>query len=111
MTKDVSALPNRYFFCFFRRHSLERADRSAAFQMIMVQPHFRFFGGMALFGDQVHFLLQPQHGKFPVAGLGTFLASGDFQSRGKMNDPDGGIGLVHMLSARSGSAAGFDFQV
>lgn len=53
---------------------------------------------MALFGDQVHFFLQLQHGKFPVAGLGSFLAGGGFQSRGQMNDPDGGIDLVYMLT-------------
>ena len=99
------------FFHFFRRHSLERADRAAALQMVVIQPHFLFFGGMTLFSDQVHFLLQPQYGKLPVAGLGPFLACGGFQPCGQMNDPNGGIGLVHMLSARTGRTAGFDFQV
>ena len=111
MTNDVIADRHLPLFYFFRRHSFERADRAAALQMVVVQPHFLFGGGVTLFRDQVHFFQQPEHGEFPVAGLRPFLAGHCLDSGRQMDNPDGGIGLVHVLAARTGCPAGLDFEI
>ena len=43
--------------------------------------------------------------------LRTFVLAFHHHARGYVGQPDGGIGLVHMLAAGAGGAEGIDFQV
>ena len=44
-------------------------------------------------------------------GLGALILAGDNRSRGKMRQPHGGVGFVHMLATGAGGTVGVNANV